>query len=114
MTAAELAHHLGAIAPTATSVQMVLGHEVGREHLLAALLSHLEQWYNRFRTDGETVLPAAWEARSLMSGRRILARTAEATWRGVALGIDASGRLQLRQDDGTQVALVSAEVRFVD
>jgi biotin-(acetyl-CoA carboxylase) ligase len=95
-------------------VQIALGHQVGRERLLAALLSHLEQWYERFGAHGETALQVAWEARSLMSGRRVCARTTEASWRGVVEGIDALGRLQLRQDDGTRVALVSAEVRFLD
>jgi BirA family biotin operon repressor/biotin-[acetyl-CoA-carboxylase] ligase len=114
MTAAELARHLGLIAPTATSVQIALGHAASREYLLAALLSHLEQWYERFCTDGETVLQAAWGGRSLMSGRRICARTAEAAWHGVVEGIDPMGRLRLRRDDGTRVTLASAEVRFLD
>lgn len=114
MTAAELARHLGPIAPTATSLQIVLEHEVSRERLLATLLIHFEQWYERFCTDGETVLQAAWQERSLMSGRRISARTAEATWEGTVEGIDPLGHLLLRQDDGARLILTSAEVRFLD
>lgn len=114
MTAAELARELGPIAPTATSLQYVLGREIGRERLLAALLSQLEEWYERFRLHGEAVLQPAWEARSLMAGRRIGARTADAVWEGTAEGIDALGRLRLRRDDGSQVILTSAEVRFLD
>jgi BirA family biotin operon repressor/biotin-[acetyl-CoA-carboxylase] ligase len=114
MSNVELARYLGPIAPTATSLQIVLGHEISRERLLAALLSHLEQWYERFCTDGGAVLQAAWEERSLMSGRRIRARTAEGAWEGTVQGIDQRGQLQLRQDDGSWLSLTSAEVRFLD
>jgi BirA family transcriptional regulator, biotin operon repressor / biotin---[acetyl-CoA-carboxylase] ligase len=114
MTQKELETHLGSIAQTATSLRVALGREIPREGLLAALMASLEQWYHRFLTDGETVLQAAWEARSVMHGRRITAHTAGATWEGTAEGIDRAGRLQLRQDDGALVTLTSAEVRFLD
>jgi BirA family transcriptional regulator, biotin operon repressor / biotin---[acetyl-CoA-carboxylase] ligase len=114
MTQEALETHLGPIAQTATSVQIALGHEVSREALLAALMASLEQWYHRFITHGETSLQEAWEARSVMHGRRITARTTEATWEGTAAGIDHAGRLRLRRDDGVLVTLASAEVRFLD
>ncbi len=114
MTQEELREHLGAIADTATSVRVALGREHCREGLLAELLGNLEQWYSRFIAHRETVLQEAWEARSATHGRRLSARTAEATWEGTAEGIDEAGRLRLRQDDGALVTLTSAEVRFVD
>jgi BirA family transcriptional regulator, biotin operon repressor / biotin---[acetyl-CoA-carboxylase] ligase len=114
MTQEDLEHHLGSVAQPATSLQVSLGCEISREELLAALMGGLEAWYSRFITQGETVLQAAWEARSLMHGRRIRARTAGATWEGTAESIDQTGRLQLRQDDGASVLLTSAEVRFLD
>jgi biotin-(acetyl-CoA carboxylase) ligase len=95
-------------------LQVSLGCEISREELLAALMGSLEAWYSRFITQGETVLQAAWEARSLMHGRRIRARTAGVTWEGTAENIDQAGRLRLRQDDGASVVLTSAEVRFLD
>jgi BirA family biotin operon repressor/biotin-[acetyl-CoA-carboxylase] ligase len=85
-----------------------------REALLATVLEDLERWYNQFCTGGERVLRHAWEARSVMHGRRISARTPEASWEGMAEGIDQAGRLRLRQDDGSLVTLTSAEVRFLD
>jgi BirA family biotin operon repressor/biotin-[acetyl-CoA-carboxylase] ligase len=109
-----LEDRLGAVAQPATSLQVSLGREISREELLAALMRRLEAWYNRFMTRGETVLREAWEARSLMRGRRIRAQTSGVTWEGTAEGIDQTGRLQLRQDDGALVALTSAEVRFLD
>jgi BirA family biotin operon repressor/biotin-[acetyl-CoA-carboxylase] ligase len=114
MTQAELDRDLGPIAPTATSMAAALGREVCREALLAALMASLERWYDRFRTEGALALHAAWEARSLMRGRRVSARTPEASWEGMAEGIDQTGRLLLRCDEGTLVALASAEVRFLD
>jgi BirA family biotin operon repressor/biotin-[acetyl-CoA-carboxylase] ligase len=114
MAPTDLGRHLGPIAHTATALQIVLGHEVSRERLLATLLSRFEQWYGRFCDQGETVLEEAWEERSLMRGRRICARTADTIWEGTAEGIDALGRLRMRRDDGSWLALTSAEVRFLD
>jgi BirA family transcriptional regulator, biotin operon repressor / biotin---[acetyl-CoA-carboxylase] ligase len=114
MTQEALEDGLGPIAQTATSLRVSLGCEISREELLAALMGSLEAWYNRFMTRGATVLQEAWEARSLMRGRRIRAQTSGATWEGTAESIDQAGRLQLRQDDGTLVVLTSAEVRFLD
>jgi BirA family biotin operon repressor/biotin-[acetyl-CoA-carboxylase] ligase len=114
MTQAEIERHLGAAAHTATSLHVVLGREVQREGLLATLLGRLEHWYDVFRAHGELALQAAWEARSLMGGRRISVRTADAVREGVAEGIDPAGRLVLRQDDGILLRLASAEVRFLD
>jgi BirA family biotin operon repressor/biotin-[acetyl-CoA-carboxylase] ligase len=114
MTQEELDQQLGAIAHTATSVWASLGRELSREGLLAALLANLEQWYSRFIAHGETVLQEAWEGRSAMHGRRLVAQTAEASWEGTAEGIDGAGRLRLRRDDGALVTLTSAEVRFMD
>jgi BirA family biotin operon repressor/biotin-[acetyl-CoA-carboxylase] ligase len=110
----ELNRHLEGIAHTATSLQVVLGRRLDRERLLAALMASLEHWYDRFSTQGQHGLHEAWEARSLMHGRRISARTPDTTWHGVAEGINGSGHLVLRQGDGTQVVLASAEVRFLD
>jgi BirA family biotin operon repressor/biotin-[acetyl-CoA-carboxylase] ligase len=114
MTQVDLVRHLGAVAPTATSLQVVLAREVDREALLAALLASLEQWYETFDTGGAEAICAAWEARSLMRQRRLRAKTAETTWQGVAEGITRLGHLRLRRDDGELVVLTSAEVRFSD
>jgi BirA family transcriptional regulator, biotin operon repressor / biotin---[acetyl-CoA-carboxylase] ligase len=114
MTEGDLQYHLGSVARPVTSLQVSLGREVSREAVLAALMGCLEAWYDRFITQGATALQEAWEARSLMHGRRIHARTPDTTWEGTAAGIDRAGRLRLRQDDGSLVALTSAEVRFLD
>ena len=114
MTQEDLEGHLGSVAQPATSLQASLGREISREALLAALMGSLESWYNRFISQREIVLQAAWEARSLMHGRRIRARAAGATWEGTAESIDQAGRLCLRQVDGTAIVLTSAEVRFLD
>jgi BirA family transcriptional regulator, biotin operon repressor / biotin---[acetyl-CoA-carboxylase] ligase len=114
MTREELERYLGPIAHTATSLQVALGRVICREPLLAALMASLEHWYERFTREGEEVLHAAWESRSLMCGRRISARTQETAWQGVAEGINQAGHLVLRQDNGVAVVLTSAEVRFLD
>jgi BirA family transcriptional regulator, biotin operon repressor / biotin---[acetyl-CoA-carboxylase] ligase len=114
MAQAELDRCLGPIAPTATSMAAALGREICREALLAILMESLEGWYDRFRTEGALALHDAWEARSVMCGRRVSARSPEASWEGIAEGIDQAGRLLLRRDGGALVVLTSAEVRFLD
>jgi BirA family biotin operon repressor/biotin-[acetyl-CoA-carboxylase] ligase len=91
-----------------------LGRELSREVFLANLLGSLEGWYERFCTQGSSILLEAWEARSLMQGRRITARTPEVTWEGTAVGLNPSGYLLLRRPDGSLITLTSAEVRFLD
>ena len=114
MTQEALQDRLGSIAESATSLRVALGLEVSRERLLATLMERLEHWYDRFIADGKAVLQEAWEARSLMRGRRISAQTSGAILEGTAEGIDGTGRLQLRRNDGAMIALTSAEVRFLD
>jgi BirA family biotin operon repressor/biotin-[acetyl-CoA-carboxylase] ligase len=114
MTQTELERDLGPIALSATSMAVALGREICREGLLAALMESLERWYDRFRAEGILALHDAWEARSLMRGRRVSARTPEASWKGMAEGIDQAGRLLLRREEGGLLALTSAEVRFLD
>jgi BirA family biotin operon repressor/biotin-[acetyl-CoA-carboxylase] ligase len=114
MTQEEIERYLGPVAHTATSLQVALGRGIGRELLLAALMASLEHWYERFTREGEEVLHAAWESRSLMRGRRISARTHETAWQGVAEGINQAGHLVLRRDNGAVLVLTSAEVRFLD
>jgi BirA family transcriptional regulator, biotin operon repressor / biotin---[acetyl-CoA-carboxylase] ligase len=114
MTQEDLEDQLASVPLPATSLQVSLAREISREALLAALMGNLEVWYDRFITHGVTVLQEAWEARSLMHGRRIRAQTSGIAWEGTAEGIDHGGRLQLRQDNGSLVALTSAEVRFLD
>jgi BirA family transcriptional regulator, biotin operon repressor / biotin---[acetyl-CoA-carboxylase] ligase len=65
MTQEELDDHLGPIAQTATSLRVSLGREICREALLARLLEHLEQWYDRFCTQGAMIVQEAWETRSV-------------------------------------------------
>lgn len=113
MTQAELNCALGPIASTATSVRAALGREVCREALLASLLQSLERWDDRWRLEGSGALVDAWQERSCMHDRRIVARTSETTWEGIAVGIDQAGCLLLRQDDGSMLALTSAEIQFV-
>lgn len=114
MTQAEIDHYLRSIAPAVTSLQSTLGREIRREAFLAGLLGNLERWYDIFRTEGGRTLVDAWQERSLMRGRRIIARTPQATWAGTAAGIDQAGCLLLRTDDGSLTTLTSAEVRFLD
>jgi BirA family biotin operon repressor/biotin-[acetyl-CoA-carboxylase] ligase len=65
MTQEALQDHLGPIAQTATSLRVSLGREVCREALLATLLEHLEQWYDRFCAQGAVIVQEAWETRSV-------------------------------------------------
>jgi len=113
MPRAALDRELGMIAPTATSLQAALARVLDREAVLASLMASLEHWYETYRAAGVAPLHEAWEARSLMRGRRVRASTPEASWQGTAEGISPSGQLLLRQDTGETLALTSAEVRFI-
>jgi len=96
------------IRDLATSVREAAGRPVSREELLASLLHHVRSLYEAARR-GEPVHPG-WRQRLDTLGRAIRVTGAAGTEEGVAIAALADGRLVLRRDDGTTVALDAGEV----
>jgi BirA family biotin operon repressor/biotin-[acetyl-CoA-carboxylase] ligase len=88
----------------ATSLRLYAGREFSREEILAALLPAVERYA---ALPQESVLDLFAHASSYASGRRV---TVEGVT-GVTAGLDASGYLRVRQDDGTIRVILAGGVR---
>ena len=97
----------------ATSLAVELGHPVGREHLLAAILNDLANAYDRADREGVDWIVPAWRSRSSMLGKPITFRRDGETVRGVAEDLADDGALLVGLADGTRVALVAGEIEQV-
>ena len=96
------------LANTAISLSMVLGREVDRLALLAALLARCEAWYERALA-GESP-HAAWAARLDTVGRRVTVATTTGSVAGMAVGVTPEGALLVRDDNAAEHVIWSGDV----
>jgi BirA family biotin operon repressor/biotin-[acetyl-CoA-carboxylase] ligase len=96
------------LADTAISLSMVLGREVDRLALLAALLARCEAWYE-WALAGESP-HAAWAARLDTVGRRVTVATATGGVTGMAVGVTPEGALLVRDDNAAEHVIWSGDV----
>jgi len=94
--------------PQATSLMMHLGHEVDRLEILRALVERFAVRYAIL--DRDERLLADWSARLTTLGRQIIARRGDESFAGLAEGVDESGALLIRTDDGTLCHVDVADV----
>ncbi|MBI3953900.1 MAG: biotin--[acetyl-CoA-carboxylase] ligase [Chloroflexi bacterium] len=94
------------IAAVATSLAKELGRPLAREEALAALLEQLERWYLAPKDEAL----AAWRQRLETLGQRVVVQWRDVWEEGLAEATDDDGRLILRRDDGSTVALAVGEV----
>jgi BirA family biotin operon repressor/biotin-[acetyl-CoA-carboxylase] ligase len=94
--------------PEATSLRMELGHEVDRVEILRAILERFAARYAVIEHDER--LHAGWSARLVTLGRQVVARYGDVSVVGQAEGVDASGALLIRQEDGTLKRVDAADV----
>ena len=92
----------------ATSVNAAAGQETDRESLLRQLLQDLDDIYIRL-TRGESPLPE-WRDLLETTGRRLQATSGNDRYDGYAEGVDDTGNLLLRLDDGRLITLTAGDV----
>ncbi len=92
------------LAGQATSLARELGRLVDREALFREVLRELDRAYRRLRAGWSPLL--AWRRRLITVGREVEVVAGGEKLRGLAVGVDRSGRLQLRTDAG-QTRLIS-------
>ncbi|MCU0798674.1 MAG: biotin--[acetyl-CoA-carboxylase] ligase [Candidatus Thermoplasmatota archaeon] len=94
------------LSSTATTLHDVTGHEVDMEELLRNLLYFMDLHYSMFLEGGTDALLDEWSERSSTLKRRVMIDIGTTTVEGTALGVDRTGALLVRTDDG--ISLVSA------
>jgi len=92
----------------ATSLKTHTGREPDAAGMLIALLREVD----RYTSEGpENILRLFTRASSYASGRRVRVEQADGVIEGTTAGLDASGFLIVRRDDGTDTLIVAGGVR---
>jgi len=95
------------IAGIAVSLRDLLGHEVEREAVLAAVLDSFERWYDRAP---DATIVDTWSSRLVTLGQTISVSFAGQVETGLAESVTPVGALRLRRPDGSAVVLPAGEV----
>ena len=94
--------------PDATSLMMELGRKVDRLEILRAMVERFAARYAVIEHDEQ--LHTDWSARLVTLGRQVVAHYGDVSITGQAEGVDESGALLIRQDDGTLKRVDAADV----
>lgn len=92
----------------ATSLRLTAGREFSRTEILLALLPAIETFQG---LDKDAILSLFTQASSYTSGRRVVVTQPEGVVEGVTAGLDPSGYLVVRKDDGTDTLILAGGVR---
>jgi BirA family biotin operon repressor/biotin-[acetyl-CoA-carboxylase] ligase len=96
----------------ATSLRISSGRVHSREHLLLHLVASVDQYCDLLEKHGRApVLEAFAHASSYVSGRRVCVDQEGSLLRGTTAGLNDSGFLILRGDDGANNLIVAGGVR---
>lgn len=95
----------------ASSLRLEAHRTVSRVQLLVALLRELERHYHLLLKDGNTAITERWAAASTFArGKRVRVVNAAGEMLATTAGLDPSGALRIRRDDGREESLVAGEV----
>jgi BirA family biotin operon repressor/biotin-[acetyl-CoA-carboxylase] ligase len=96
------------LSAIATSLKIETGRAQSRVELVARLLRHLDSYYNRFVNEGPEAIVARFsECSSWAKGKRVRIEAPSETYTGTTEGLDPSGLLQVRRDDGRVVPVIA-------
>ncbi|HET9179421.1 MAG TPA: biotin--[acetyl-CoA-carboxylase] ligase [Terriglobia bacterium] len=95
----------------ATSLALEGGRHYSRLHILVELLRDVERYYHMLLNEGNPAIVREWSAASSYAdGKRVRVNAGGCEYSGVTSGLDASGALKVRRDDGRQGLLVAGEI----
>ncbi len=98
------------LASQATSLRQCAGRVIEREPLITELLSRVEAFATE---DTQTILRLFAHHSSYVAGRRVTVDQPGGMIEGTTAGLDPSGFLIVRKDDGTDTLVVAGGVRAV-
>jgi BirA family biotin operon repressor/biotin-[acetyl-CoA-carboxylase] ligase len=100
------------IAAEATSLRLATGHPQSREDLLIALLPAIDSFCRMLVEGGrQPILDQFTRRSSYASGRRVRVEQPGGVIEGTTAGLDPSGFLKLRADDGSESLILAGGVR---
>jgi BirA family biotin operon repressor/biotin-[acetyl-CoA-carboxylase] ligase len=96
----------------ATSLRAASGSVHSRERLLAELLASVDTYCGLLETEGRgAIIETFSRVSSYVSGRRVCVDLEGTVLHGTTAGLNDSGFLMLRHDDGTASVIVAGGVR---
>lgn len=98
---------------TPASSLLLQGARVKREDLLVELLESVDSCVEVLPRHADEILRRFMEASSYAQGRRVRVQQEGRTLEGVTCGLDASGFLLLREDNGAETTILAGGVRPV-
>lgn len=99
----------------ATSLRLETGKVHSRVQVLAALLREIEHYYQVLLQQGSGAIVSRWTAVSTYArGKRIVVRTPAGEFRATTAGLESTGALRIRHDDGREEPLVAGEIAQVE
>ena len=99
------------IREIATSLKKESGEEQCREKLVGVLCKKFEQYYEQFLTTKDlSGIVEEYNARLVSAGRSVRVLDPKGEYTGEAMGINAQGELQVRQDNGNVINVYAGEV----
>jgi BirA family biotin operon repressor/biotin-[acetyl-CoA-carboxylase] ligase len=104
----------GELSRSATSVRIETGRRHSRERLLIGLLETIESFSQMLFAGGAApVIDQFTRSSSYARGKRVIVEQSGETHTGVTAGLDPSGFLILRRDDGAHIRILAGGVRPV-
>jgi BirA family transcriptional regulator, biotin operon repressor / biotin---[acetyl-CoA-carboxylase] ligase len=101
----------GELKPTATSLRIEAGKNFSRANILATLLKELDRQYARLLDEGAASVASAWAAASSFAeGRRVRVAAPSGGYAATTAGLEPTGALRVRKENGEVISLVSGEV----
>jgi BirA family biotin operon repressor/biotin-[acetyl-CoA-carboxylase] ligase len=100
------------LQPLATSLRIVSGREQSRNALFENLLASIDSFLEVLSVHGkDAILRMFSEVSSYVRGRRVVVDQGDAVVEGTTDGLDASGFLILRKNDGQRTLILAGGVR---
>jgi BirA family biotin operon repressor/biotin-[acetyl-CoA-carboxylase] ligase len=99
----------------ATSLQIETQRVQSRVEIVARLLRQLETHYNRFVKEGPEAIVARFsEVSSYARGKRVRIESVSETYTGTTEGLEPSGLLRVRRDDGRVLPVIAGTLSEAD
>ena len=99
------------LSERATSLFLETGRRVDREELLSHILKRFWQYYKLFAETGDlSGIQKEYEALLANCGRQVEVLDPGGAWKGTAIGIQKTGELLVRRENGAVEAVFAGEV----
>lgn len=110
MTREMLTAELGDIAASATSLLAESGSSIDRSLFAVVFINQAEKWYSEFVNLGKDHIIREWTHRCRMIGKRVEVRCDGKVLKGTAQGINPSGYLLVKTEDGSTEKVITGDI----